>query len=195
MKLAAARFLSLVFNPLAIIVFVPFFLIYRTTNNLSAAFNWTLYTLFFLLIIAIFILICVKKGIFTDYDVSKQEQRPLLFLVSLLLSILYLSGLILFDAPSILYIVTFGLIFGIVCASILNNWIKASMHVATVAALISAVAIVYGGFFYLLLFIVPVIAYIRIKAKRHTIPETVAGAIFGTSLSLLLYVMVRSVLE
>lgn len=195
MKLQVARFLSLVLNPLSLIVLVPFFLIYKTTNDVYAAVNWTLYTMVFLLAIGIFILVCVRKGIFTDYDVSKREQRPLLFLVSILLAILYLIGLLLFDAPAIIFIVTFGIIIGIVAASIVNNWIKVSMHVATVAALLSALAMIYGGFYYLLLFLVPLVAYIRVRAKRHTIPETIAGAIFGGSLSLLLYLMVRSFLE
>jgi hypothetical protein len=194
MKLRVARFISLVLNPLALIIFVPFFLIYKTTNDLVTATNWTIYTLVFLLIIAVFILICVRKGIFTDYDVSKREQRPLLFLVAILLAVIYLIGLLLFDAPAILFIVTFGIILGILAASIVNNWIKASMHVATASALLSAVAIVYGRFYYTLLLLIPVVAYIRIKAKRHTIPETIAGAVFGCTLSLLLSLMVRSFL-
>jgi hypothetical protein len=170
------------------------FLIFKATNDLFAALNWTFYTLFFLLIIAAFILICVRKGIFTDYDVSKREQRPLLFLVAILLAVIYLFGLFIFNAPAILFFVTFGIILGIIAAGIVNNWIKASMHVATVASLLSALAIVYGGFYHLLLLLIPVVAYIRVKAKRHTISETVAGAIFGCSLSLLLSLMVRSFL-
>ncbi len=194
-NLPVARFISFILNPLAVIVVVPFFLIYRTTNDLFAAFNWTLYTMLFLMIMAVFILFNVRRGVFTDYDVSKREQRPLLFLVSLILAVVYLVGLFLFDAPSILYIVTFTVISGIVFASIINNWIKASMHVATIASLITALAIVYGSYYYLLLLLVPIVAYIRVKAKRHTIPETIAGAIFGSSLSLFMYIMVRSFLE
>ena len=194
MKLRVARFISFILNPLMVIVFVPFFLIYKTTGNLFAAINWTLYTILFLLIVAVFILYMVRKGTFTDYDVSKREQRPLLFLVTMLLSIIYLIGLLLFDAPSILFVVTFGVILGILFASIINNWIKASMHVATITSLIVGLAIVYGGFFYLLILLIPVVAYIRVRAKRHTIAETIAGGIFGTSLSLLMYIMVTSIL-
>jgi len=194
MKLRVARFISLVLNPLALIIFVPLFLIYRTTNDVVTTINWTLYTMVFLLIIGVFILICVRKGVFTDYDVSKREQRPLLFLVAMLLGIIYLIGLFIFNAPAILFVVTFGILMGILAASIVNNWIKASMHVATVAALLSALALVYGGFYYLLLFLIPLIAYIRVRAKRHTVSETIAGAIFGCSLSLLLSLMVRSFL-
>jgi hypothetical protein len=195
MKLSVARFISFILNPLAVIVLVPFFLIFRTTNDLIAAVNWTLYTLAFLLIIAVFILYNVRRGIFTDYDVSKREERPLLFIVAIVLAFVYLIGLFLFDAPAVLFIVTFGIILGIVSASIINNWIKASMHVATITALISALAIVYGGYYYFLLILVPLVAYIRVRAKRHTIPETIAGAIFGGSLSIIMYIMVRSFLE
>lgn len=195
MNLPAARFLSFVLNPLFIIVVVPFFLIYRTTGDLFAAINWTMYTVLFLLLMGLFIIYMVRKGKFTDTDVSKREQRPMLFLVSMVLSVIYLSGLFLFDAPSILFIVTLGIILGILFASIINTWIKASMHTATIAALISALGIVYGGVYYFLLLLIPVVAYIRVKAKRHTIPETIAGAIFGISLSILMYLMVTSFLD
>lgn len=195
MKLPLARFLSFIFNPLAIIVLVPFFLIYKTTGDTFSALNWTMYTVIFLIIIGVFILLGVRKGIFTDYDVSKREQRPLLFLVSMLLSVTYLIGLFLFDAPSILFLVTFGIIIAILLASIINNWIKASMHVATLTALLVALSLIYGSYYYLLLLIIPIMAYIRVRAKRHTIPETIAGAIFGSSLSLLMYFMVTSFLE
>lgn len=194
MNLPIARFISFILNPIMVIVLVPFFLIYKTTNDLFAAINWTAYTLIFLLVISVFILLAVRKGIFTDYDVSKREQRPLLFLVAMILSVIYLIGLFLLDAPAILLIITFGIIIGILGASIINNWIKASMHVATITSLLAGLAIVYGGFYYALLLFVPVIAYIRVRAKRHTVPETIAGAIFGASLSLLMYSMVTSFL-
>lgn len=195
MNLPVARFISFILNPLMVIVLVPFFLIYKTTGDLFAALNWTLYTVIFLLIIAVFILYMVRRGTFTDYDVSKREQRPLLFLVSMLLSVIYLIGLFLFDAPSILFVVTFGIIIGIFLASIINNWIKASMHVATISSLIVALSVAYGGYFYLLLLFIPLVAYIRVRAKRHTIAETIAGGFFGSALSLLMYLMVVSFLE
>ena len=194
MKLALARFISFVLNPLFIIVVVPFFLIYRTTGDLFSAFNWTMYTILFLLIMGGFILYKVRQGTFTDYDVSKREQRPLLFLVSGVLAIVYLIGLSLLKAPSILYAVTFGVIIAVILASIINNWIKVSMHVSTITALLVSLALIYGGFYYFLLLGIPLMGYIRVRAKRHTVPETIAGAIFGMSLSIVMYLVITSFL-
>ncbi len=194
MKLALARFISFVLNPLFIIVVVPFFLIYRTTGDLFSAFNWTMYTILFLLIMGGFILYKVRQGTFTDYDVSKREQRPLLFLVSGVLAIVYLIGLSLLKAPSILYAVTFGVIIAVALASIINNWIKVSMHVSTITALLVSLSLIYGGFYYFLLLGIPLMGYIRVRAKRHTVPETVAGAIFGMSLSIVMYLVITSFL-
>jgi hypothetical protein len=192
MKLPVARFISFLLNPLIVIVVVPFFLIYKTTGDLLTSFNWTVYTIVFLLVMAAFIFYMVRIGKFTDYDISKREQRPILFLVSLILSLFYIAGLYLFEAPSILFVVTIGVMTGIVLASIINNWIKVSMHVSTLAAMIVTLAIVFKGFYFLLLLLIPLMAYIRVKAKRHTIPETIAGAIFGSSLSILIYLVVTS---
>jgi hypothetical protein len=178
-----------------VIVLVPFFLILKTTGDLFAAAHWTFYTLLFLLVIGVFILFMVRQGKFTDYDVSKREQRPILFLVSMLLAVVYLIGLFLFHAPSVLFVVTFTIILGIFFASIINTWIKASMHVATIASLIAGLALIYGGFYYLLLLLIPLVGYIRVRAKRHTVPETIAGAMLGLSLSLIMYTIVTVFLD
>jgi hypothetical protein len=186
-----ARFISYIFNPVLVLVFVPFLLLYRTTNDLYLTWSWTLYTVLFLLGITIFIIYGVQKNLFTDIDVSKREQRPLLFFVSILFGILYLVGLFLFHGPLILFIITFGIILGIVIASIINMKIKASMHVATISALILTVAIIYGGHFLLLLFLIPLVAWARVTIKRHTLQETIIGGILGILLSLCIYVSVR----
>lgn len=188
---AFAKFISFILNPILVLLFVPFALIYSNTGDLYIASMWTFYTAFFLLAITVFILYCVQRKIFTDMDVSKKEQRPLLFLVSIISALLYLSGLFLFHGPFILFVIAFGIIFGIFVASIINTKIKASIHVATVSALIFAVAMTYDGYYRLLLLLIPLVAWARVRIKRHTRSETIVGGALGIILALLIYSLVR----
>lgn len=185
-----ARFISFIFNPVLVILFVPFLLLYKSTGDIYSALGWTSYTAFFVLAMIMFIIYSVKKKVFTDMDVSKREQRPLLFFVSIICASVYLAGLFLLHAPQLLFVITFGIIVGIIVASIVNTQIKASIHVATISALIFTLAMGYDGIYRLLLLLIPLVAWSRITIKRHTLLETIAGGVLGILLSLLIYAFV-----
>src|SRR5438105_8255289 len=98
-----AQVISVLLNPVIVMVFVPFLLVYRTTHNASIALSWTWYSLAFLIAIALFILYGVKKKFFTDLDVSRREHRPLLFVIGIIFILFYLLGIFLFHGPKVLY--------------------------------------------------------------------------------------------
>lgn len=186
-----AQIISFLFNPVLLLVFVPLFLVYKTTDNVITAMAWTGYTMIFLLAMTFFIIYGVHKKIFSDMDVSKRAQRPLLFAVSLILSLMYLFGLYFLDGPMILFIVIFGIIIGIFVVSLVNIRIKASIHVATTAALIVALSVVYSGYYLLLLLVIPLVAWARVRINRHTLQETIVGGALGILLSLGIYTLIR----
>lgn len=192
--IALAQVLSFLFNPVMLLVFVPLLLVYKTTGDVVMAMVWTGYTMIFLLAMTFFLIYGVHKKIFTDLDVSKRTQRPLLFGVSLVIALLYLGGLFLLNGPKILIIVVLGIIISVVVASFINTKIKVSIHVATVSALLFALAIIYQGYYFLTLLLIPIVAWSRVRIKRHTLPETIVGGIFGILLSSGMYYLIVQVL-
>lgn len=191
MRLTFAKLISLLLNPMVIALLAPFFLIYKTTNDLQIAIHWTAYTLIFIACLSIFAIIGVKRKKFTDLDVSRREQRSLMFIVSILFASAYVISLFFFHGPYILYFLTIGVIFGIAFISIVNRKIKASIHTAAITALVLPLAISYGNYYYLLLFLIPLIVWARLKTKRHTFIEIFAGGTIGGILSLSLYYITR----
>ncbi len=187
MKISLAQTISFILNPLVVIVFVPFFFVYKSTHNFTSAVHWTLYTLIFLFGIALFVIFEVKKGTFTDLDVSHREQRPLLFLVGIIISSIYFVSLFFLDAPPVLFAIAFGIMLGIAVVSIINKRVKASIHVAAVTALILAVAVGFGGYYLFLLFLIPLVVWARLTTKRHSLTEAITGGILGGLLSLSVY--------
>ena len=186
-----AQVISFLFNPVMMLVFVPLFLVYKTTGDVILAFAWTVYTMIFLIAISFFVIYGVHKKIFTDLDVSVRKQRPLLFIVGLVMALVYLWGLSFLDAPKILTFLTVGFIIGVVIMALINTRLKVSFHVSTASALLFAMAIVYQGYYYLTLLLIPAIAWARLRIKRHTLPETIVGAILGILLSLGMYLAVH----
>jgi membrane-associated phospholipid phosphatase len=191
MMTSLAQVISFLFNPILLLVFVPLLLVYKTTGNVVLSLAWTGYTMIFLLIMVFFIIYGVHKRIFTDMDVSKRTQRPLLFIVCLVIGLLYLWGLFFLNGPKILMIIVIGLMVSVLLASLINLRLKVSIHVATVTALLFTLAIVYQGYYYITLLLIPLVAWSRLRIKRHTLPETIVGACFGILLSLGLYMFVE----
>jgi hypothetical protein len=186
-----AQIISFLFNPVLMLVFVPLLLVDKTTGNVIDALAWTGYTMIFLIAVSFFVIYGVHKKIFTDLDVSKRGQRPLLFIVGIFMTLFYLWGLTFLDAPKILTVVTIGFIVGVLLLFLINTRLKVSFHVTTVSALLFSLAIIYQGFYYLVLLLIPLVAWARLKINRHTLPETAVGAVFGILLSLGLYLVIR----
>ncbi len=193
MNVSFAKFISLLFNPILVLLGTSFLLTYKTTNDLSSSLIWTGYTIIFLVLITLFILYCVRRKVFTDMDVSKREQRPLLFIVGLLATVLYLIGLLFMGGPGMLFLITVGVLIGVLLASVINVYIKASIHVATISALVIAVVFAYREnlAISLLLISIPLVAWSRLKTKRHTLQEIIVGAILGVVLSLSVYMIMK----
>jgi len=194
MTLKIARFISIIFNPILILVFLPFFLVIKSTNNFNQALFWTEFTSVFFIAIAVFIFFAVRKKIFSDWDVSKREQRPLLFSAFLILGFIYLISLFIFHAPRILFIVTISVICGVIIVGVINKKIKASLHVATASALVLGLILAYKAYYFLLL-LIPIVAWSRVTIKRHTLYETIIGGIVGSLLLLAIYGVFELVLQ
>jgi hypothetical protein len=195
MMKSLAQIISFLFNPVLLLVFVPLLLVYRTTGSVVLAMVWTGYTMIFLLAMTFFIFYGVHKKIFTDMDVSNRKQRPLLFIVSFIMGLFYLGGLFFLHGPKILMAVIGALIISVILISLINTRLKMSIHVATVSALLVSLAIIYQGYYYLTLILIPAVAWARLKIHRHTLPETIVGGGFGILLSLGMYFFIEQVLH
>ena len=190
-----ARLISYVANPVLLVLPVPFLLVYKSTGNVWYAVKWTAFSWMFILFVALFVMFAVFKGIFTDFDVSRREQRPLFFLVTSLTAVLYMVSLFLLHGPRILYMALLGILIGIFAISLINLKVKASIHVATISAFITALSILYGGFFLIFLTFIPVIAWARMRIHRHTLREAVVGGMTGILVTIALYIVLELALH
>lgn len=186
-----ARIISLIFNPVFLLIPTPYLLVLRSTGDASQAMTWTLISMFFVMLIGICLGIGVRKGYFTDFDVSRREERPLLFLFVMLVGALYFVSLLYLDAPVVLFILLACIFASVLLLSFINTKIKASIHVATISAFVITLGLLYGAQYLFLILIVPIVAWSRVKIKRHTVREIIAGGSLGISLTVILYTIVK----
>jgi membrane-associated phospholipid phosphatase len=189
-----AKIVSTVLNPLVILAVLPYILVFKATEDFSKAYFWTIFSLIFILIFSVFVLIGIEEKFFSDLDVSKRKQRPLLYTFAIALSAIYVSFLYFLKAPEVLFIALFGLIFGLVAMEFINRITKASIHVATISAFATALTVGFG-FFYILSFIfVPLFAWARIKTHNHTKRQTLIGGVMGVLITLTVYVIFKYII-
>ncbi|CAN5173529.1 hypothetical protein BH11PAT1_BH11PAT1_1630 [soil metagenome] len=190
MLLIIARILSILFYPLVLIIPLPFFLVFRFTRDVTYAFQWTIFSYVFLGIGGVFMLFAVWRGIFSDLDVSKRKQRPLLFFVFFLIALVYLVALLYFHGPPVLLFAVSGVLMSILFISMVNRRIKASLHMATITAVLLIIGILYG-INSIVFFLIPLVGWARVKAKRHTVQETIVGGLSGAFVIAVIYVSIR----
>ena len=194
MMVLFARAISFFLSPLFILLPVPYILIERVSQNYLYALKWTMFSYAFILGVAIFVIIGVLLGIFSNFDVSKREQRPLLFSFCAFAAFCYVLSLYILNGPKVLFIGFFAIILGLISIIIINKWIKASVHLAAATSVLLFIGIVYQGYFFLLLSLIPLLAWSRVKTKEHTPMETIIGSILGVVITLVVYAVSKQFL-
>lgn len=186
-----ATAISVILSPIFTLFLIPFILVAKLSQDYSHALKWAIFSYAFVLVVILFIAAGVMLGVFSNFDVSKREQRPLLFSFTAFVIFCYLLSLIILHAPKILFLVVFALIFGLTVFIIVNKWVKASIHVATATAVFLLTGILYKGYFFLLLFLVPLLAWSRIRTKKHSLRETIVGSALGIMITLIVYLITK----
>ena len=189
-----ARLISFLSSPFVLLLPTPFVLVFKETGNIFYSLKWTFFSYIFLFSVVFFVLLGMLIGFFSDYDVSKKEERLKLFAFGGIITFLYLGSLILLNGPKVLYLVIFGIILGVLVISIVNNWIKASIHTATVCAFTLSLVILFGFMFAPALLLIPAMAWARVKIKKHTPLETLTGGFLGIILTIIVYIIGRFIL-
>lgn len=192
--LSFAKAISFFLGPIFILLPIPFILVAKFTQDHSYALKWTVFSYVFILAVALFVIVGVFLGVFSNFDVSKREQRPLLFSFSAFVIICYLLSLLIFNGPKILFLALFAIVLGLIVFVIVNKWIKASIHVATATSVLLFIGVVYKGYFFLLLALIPLLAWARVKTKEHTFLETLIGSVLGMLITLIVYTVSKQFL-
>lgn len=186
-----ARAVSFFLGPVFTLFPAFFTLVAKFSQDYSHALKWTIFSYAFVLAVVLFVIVGVMFGFFSNFDVSKREQRPLLFSFSAFVAFCYLLSILIFNGPKILLVGFFAFVLGLIAVIIINRWIKASIHLAVATSALLLLGIAYKGYFFLLLALIPLLAWSRIKLKEHSLKETIVGSILGIVITLIVYIITR----
>jgi hypothetical protein len=123
----------------------------------------------------------VRSGAWENPDASNPQERPMLYLVGALSVVGLLAYLIAVRPQSFMVrgvVATLGMM--AVCA-VATRWIKVSLHMAFGALAASTLALMGSIVGYMLILVLPALAWARLRLERHTLLEVALGTAVGAA--------------
>lgn len=190
--LEISKVISNFFNPLVSLVIYFFYYSYRNYTWEEASKKFIPILLLLIIPIAIWIYRNVKKGNYTNMDVSNRKQRHSLYIFIIVATIVFLAVDYFLHREIDWTILMLCIL--LILMQVSNFFIKSSMHTSLniyVAALFFAINPMIGIFWFLLSV---VIGITRIILKRHTPQEVISGAVIAIFVSLVYLIMVKAII-
>lgn len=126
-----------------------------------------------------YVLVMVKLGRITDHHVSDRRQRPVLLLMTLASVLVGLLVLHLLSGPVSVTVMVIALIGGIGVLAVVSAFWKMSGHASALAAAVVISVMMFGPEWLPLLLLVPAVGWSRLVLRAHTLPQVIAGSLFG----------------
>jgi membrane-associated phospholipid phosphatase len=146
------------------------------------AWTWTGGYILLTVLFPLFYLIWLKRrGLITDLDVQVREQRVRPMIFTLACGGIAWLALLLGKAPAPMAFLAGLLWLQMFIIYIVTLYWKISVHCATAAGVATILWMLQGVSLPLLLG-VPLIAWSRVRLRRHTLAQTIAGSVLGVTL-------------
>ena len=188
-NLSWARLVSNILSPPVVWAVMAFPIAFRDAESQQQALTWALvYTGLVCILPVIFIGWMVHRGSITDLHMEVREERIRPFLVSIVCTTIAWWVLRFMGAPAIVPLFTlFSLVQIAVMAVITLVW-QISMHMMSITCVMVAALAFFGPLWAVL--VIPLIVLVgaaRLKLKRHTLAQVMAGFVVGVLVPLLVF--------
>jgi membrane-associated phospholipid phosphatase len=121
----------------------------------------------------------VHQGQVTDFDLRRREQRIWPFLATLISVLLAWLGLYLGQAPNLMVALAGAGWFNIALLLAITLYWKISIHCTVMGGLIVFTYALFGSAAAPLALMLPLVIWSRLRLRRHTLSQTIAGALLG----------------
>jgi membrane-associated phospholipid phosphatase len=126
----------------------------------------------------------VRRHRVTDFHIPIRSQRirPMLFMVGM--SILMVIAMLILHPPLLVIWITAGSVLQLLAIFLITLKWKISGHAAAISTLSVLMVLFFGSAALTAFLLVPIVVWARLRLRRHTPLQTVAGTALGLSLLL-----------
>jgi hypothetical protein len=187
MSMIAARWLSIVAHPFVMVaVMVGSAAAARQTQG-EALRSVAIVVVVTIVPLLILMTRKVRSGAWQNADASNQAERPTLYLVGTIVLMGLLAYVTMFRPHDFMVrgvVTTLGMF---AACAVATRWIKVSLHMAFAALAATMLSLMGSVVGYLLLLMLPALAWARLALSRHTPLELTIGTIAGTAAGVAIY--------
>jgi membrane-associated phospholipid phosphatase len=133
----------------------------------------------------------VRRGQFTDRNISLREQRIRFAGVAVASILTGLAVLAAFDAPAEMVALQASIAVGLACGWVITLWWKISVHAAIAAGAATVLLLVFGPALLVVWPLVTVIAWSRVGVGDHTPAQVLAGVALGIVVNATVFPLLR----
>lgn len=174
-----ARWVSIVGHPFAMSMVMVLGAALRFSTPREAFRTLLLVTLVALLPVAVLMIRQVRKGSWTNVDASNRAERPLLFAVGIVALAVLIGAVLVFRPGSFLIRGAVGALAMLAVCAVATRWIKISLHMAFGALATTTLLFLGSPAGWVLLAMLPALAWSRLALKRHSLVEVAIGLLAG----------------
>lgn len=185
--------ISDVLSPPVIWGVLAFPIAFREADSRDQALLWAFtYTIMVCILPAIYIGLMVWRGRISDIHLKERKERIGPFIVSLIGTGLAWAMLNLMGAPPLLPVFALVSLVLLLTMTLVTLVWQISMHSMSIACAVVATGALYGlGPALLISPLIPVVGVARIKLRRHTLAEVIAGGLLGGCLTLIMLIVLH----
>lgn len=182
-----ALLISGLFSPLTIAIAAV--IVAGLAINDDSVLTWiALYIALTIIPPTLYIMYLVRKGIVTDFHLNVRSERTQPFLIMTINSIAVFVIMLLAGAPKLILVVIAAAAIQLICMLLITLRWKISGHCTAATGLLVLSLALFGEKIIPFALIIPLIAWSRIRLKRHTLAQTIAGIFLGAiTITTLLY--------
>jgi hypothetical protein len=121
----------------------------------------------------------VRTGSWTNVDASNRAERPLLYAVGVVALLVLLGAALVFRPGSFLIRGAIGVLIMFAVCAVATKWVKVSLHMAFGAVATTTLMSLGSPLGWVLLAVMPALAWSRLALNRHRPAEVVVGVLVG----------------
>jgi hypothetical protein len=169
---------------------VPIFLIVclMAVDNKIEAINWAFLSFLFGTVVPyLYIWFLYKKKKINDMHISEKEDRIKPLVVACISYIIFFIILYVLKGPLFLKSIFAVIIVSTVILTIITYFWKICLHASGITFMVITFIILFGKWMLLMIPLIPLIGWARVRIKKHTVNQVILGTGVSTIITFLIY--------
>jgi hypothetical protein len=183
-----ANLTSNILNPFLVSLVIIFLLSFESAAGAADALKWSLISIGVSILPVFCVMVCLaRKGRLDSIFTGVRTQRTKVYLLAIVCAVV--GGVIItcLGAPLVLRATFVAGFVAVVVFMCVNLWWKISLHIAFVAASVTALIILYGPIGAISVVFLPLMAWARIESGHHSVAQVATGAVLAAGIEMVVF--------